>query len=70
MKTIYELTEDDIRTILATHFNVSEDNVDIYYDITTVGCHINEHDVPYLKAQIALDKKGRRIKCHSIPVFL
>lgn len=58
MKTIYELTEDDVRTILATHFNVSEDNIDIYCGMTTVGYYMNEHEVPYLKVKITLDKKG------------
>lgn len=58
MKTIYELTEDDVRTILAAHFSVPEDSVDIHYGMTTVGYYMNEHKVPYLKVEITLDKKG------------
>ena len=59
MKTIYKLTEDDVRTILATHFNVPEENVNIHCGMATTGYYMNECKVPYLKVEITLDKKEK-----------
>lgn len=58
MKTVYRLDEDDVRTILAKHFDVAEDDVDILCGMKTVGYYLNEHEVPYLKVEVTLYKEG------------
>lgn len=45
MKTIIELNQKDIEKIIAEHFNVSIDNVDIKIDTILEGCYEIEKQI-------------------------
>lgn len=56
MKTIYELNEKDITTLVAERFDIGTECVKVSYDNTTTGYGILETTNPTIKIQITMDK--------------
>lgn len=57
MKTIYELNEKDITTLVAERFDIEPACVHISYDNVKTGCGIIEMTKPAIKIQITMDKE-------------
>lgn len=57
MKTIYELNEKDIVSIVAERFDIGTECVQVSYDNTTTGDGILEITKPTIKIQITMDKE-------------
>ena len=55
MKTIYELNEKDITTLVAERFDIGTECVQVSYD-TTTSYGILETTNPTIKIQITMDK--------------
>ena len=52
MKIIYELNKQDIEDIIAEHFKLAPNSVNIETNIVTVGLGKDKHQVAYVKARI------------------
>lgn len=57
MKTIYELNEKDITTLVAERFDIGTECVKVSYDNTTTGYGILETTNPTIKIQITMNKE-------------
>ena len=57
MKTIYELNEKDIASVVAERFDIEPECVHISYDNVKTGCGIIEITKPAIKIQITMDKE-------------
>lgn len=57
MKTIYELNEKDITTLVAERFDIGTECVHISYDNTTTGYGVAETTNPTIKIQITMDRE-------------
>lgn len=57
MKTIYELNEKDIVTLVAERFDIEPECVHISYDNVTTGYGVAETTKPAIKIQIIMDKE-------------
>lgn len=57
MKTIYELNEKDIVSVVADKFDISTECVHVSYDNVKTGCGIIEMTKPAIKIQITMDKE-------------
>lgn len=57
MKTIYELNENDIVSVVAERFDISTECVHISYDNVTTGYGVAETTKPTIKIQITMDKE-------------
>ena len=56
MKTIYELNEKDITTLVAERFDIEPECVHISYDNVTTGYGVAETTKSTIKIQITMDK--------------
>ena len=57
MKTIYELTEQDIITIIANHFSVPSDSVELDYYKSVEGYGLGEYYVDHVKGKVTVEGK-------------
>ncbi len=57
MKTIYELNEKDIVSVVAERFDIGAECVHVSYDNTTTGYGVVETTKPTIKIQITMDKE-------------
>lgn len=57
MKTIYELNEKDITTLVAERFDIGTECVHVSYDNATTGYGVAEITKPAIKIQIIMDKE-------------
>ena len=57
MRTIYELNEKDITTLVAERFDIGTECVKVSYDNTTTGYGVLETTKPTIKIQITMDKE-------------
>lgn len=57
MKTIYELNEKDIISVVADKFDVDAECVHVSYDNVTTGYGVAETTKPAIKIQIIMDKE-------------
>ena len=57
MKTIYELNEKDITTLVAERFDIGTECVQVSYDNITTSYSILETTKPTIKIQITMDKE-------------
>lgn len=57
MKTIYELNEKDIVSIVSKKFEIGTECIHVSYDNTTIGYGIAETTKPTIKIQITTDKE-------------
>lgn len=57
MKTIYELNEKDIVTLIAERFDIGTECVHVSYDNTITGYGVAETTNPNIKIQITMDKE-------------
>ena len=57
MKTIYELNEKDITTLVAERFDIGTECVQVSYDNITTSYRILETSKPTIKIQITMDKE-------------
>lgn len=57
MKTIYELNEKDIVSVVADKFDVYTDCVHVIYDNATTGYGVAETTKPAIKVQVTIDKE-------------
>ena len=57
MKTIYELNEKDITTLVAERFDIGTECVQISYDNTTTNYGILETTNPTIKIQITMNRE-------------
>lgn len=57
MKTIYELNEKDIISVVADKFDVDAECVHVSYDNVTTGYGVAETTKPAIKIQITMDKE-------------
>ena len=57
MKTIYELNEKDIVSVVAERFDIGTECVHVSYDNTTTGYGVAETTKPIIKVQITMDKE-------------
>ena len=57
MKTIYELNEKDITTLVAEKFDICTECVHVSYDNVTTGYGFAETTNPTIKIQITMDKE-------------
>lgn len=57
MKTIYELNEKDIVSVVAERFDIGTECVRISYDNVTTGYGIVEITKPTIKIQITMNKE-------------
>lgn len=57
MKTIYELNEKDIVSVVAERFDIGTECVHVRYDNTTTGYGVAETTKPAIKIQITMDKE-------------
>lgn len=55
MKTIYELNEKDIVTLVAERFDIGTEHVTVSYENETTGYGINEQNKPSIKVEIETD---------------
>lgn len=60
MKTVYELTEQDIIVIIANHFSVSVDSVKLDHCKTMKGFYTDEHYVDYVKGRVTIEEKANK----------
>ena len=56
MRTIYELNEKDIVSVVAERFDIEPECVQVSYDNTTTNYGILETTKPNIKIQITMDK--------------
>ena len=56
MKTIYELNEKDIVSVVSERFDIEPECVHISYDNVTTGYGVAETTKPTIKIQITMDK--------------
>lgn len=57
MRTVYELNEKDIASIIAERFDIGTECVYISYENTTTGYGLAETMKPTIKVQITMDKE-------------
>lgn len=57
MKTIYELNEKDIVSVVADRFDISTECVHVNYDNVTTGYGVAKTTKPAIKIQITMDKE-------------
>lgn len=57
MKTMYELNEKDIASVVAERFDIEPECVHISYDNVTTGYGVTETTKPTIKIQITMDKE-------------
>ena len=57
MKTIYELNEKDIVSVVAERFDIEPECVHVSYDNVTTGYGVVETTKPTIKIQITMDKE-------------
>lgn len=57
MKTIYELNEKDIATLVAERFDIGTECVHVSYENATTGYGVAETTKPTIKVQITIDKE-------------
>ena len=57
MKTIYELNEKDITTLVAEKFDIGTECVHVSYDNTTTGYGVAEITKPAIKIQITMNRE-------------
>lgn len=57
MKTIYELNEKDIVSVIAERFDVDAECVHISHDNVTTDCGVAETIEPVIKIQITIDEE-------------
>lgn len=57
MKTIYELNEKDIVSVVAERFDIGTECVHINYDNVATGYGVAETTKPAIKIQIIMDKE-------------
>ena len=57
MKTIYELNEKDITTLVSERFDIGTECVQVSYDNTKTNYGILETTKPTIKIQITMDKE-------------
>ena len=57
MKTIYELNEKDIVSVVAERFDIGTECVQVSYDNTTTGYGILETTKPTIKIQITMNRE-------------
>ena len=57
MKTIYELNEKDIVSVVAERFEIGIECVHISYDNVATGYGVAETSKPAIKIQIIMDKE-------------
>lgn len=57
MKTIYELNEKDITTLVADRFDIGTECVHVSYDNVATGYGVAETTKPAIKIQITMDKE-------------
>lgn len=57
MKTIYELNEKDIVSVVAERFDIDTECVHVSYDNVTTGYGVAETTKPAIKIQITMDKE-------------
>ena len=57
MRTIYELNEKDITTLVAERFDIGTECVQVSYDNITTSYSILETTKPTIKIQITMDKE-------------
>lgn len=60
MKTIYELTEQDIIVIIANHFSVPLDSVELDHYKSIEGFRMDEHYVDHVKGKVTIEGKADR----------
>ena len=60
MKTVYELTEQDIIVIIANHFSVPLDSVELEHYKSMEGFYTDEHYVDYVKGKVTIEGKANR----------
>lgn len=57
MKTIYELNEKDIVSVVAEKFDIGTECVHVNYENVTTGYGVAETTNPTIKIQITMDKE-------------
>ena len=57
MRTIYELNEKDIKTLVAERFDIGAECVQVSYDNTTTNYGILETTKQTIKIKITIDKE-------------
>nr|DAM39360.1 MAG TPA: hypothetical protein [Caudoviricetes sp.] len=57
MKTIYELNEKDIASVVAERFDIEPECVHISYDNATTGYGVAETTKPTIKIQITMNRE-------------
>ena len=57
MKTIYELNEKDIVSIVAERFDIEPECMYVSYDNTTIGYCVAETTKPTIKIQITMNRE-------------
>ncbi len=60
MKTVYELTEQDIIVIIANHFSVPLDSVELEHYKSMEGFYTDEHYVDYVKGKVIIEGKANK----------
>lgn len=60
MKTVYELTEQDIIVIIANHFSVPLDSVELEHYKSMKGFYTDEHYVDYVKGKVTIEGKANK----------
>lgn len=57
MKTVYELTEQDIIVIIANHFSVPLDSVELNHYKSIEGFYTDEHYVDHVEGKVTIEGK-------------
>lgn len=57
MKTIYELNEKDITTLVAERFDIGTECVHVSYDNATIGYGVAETAKPTIKIKITMNRE-------------
>ena len=52
MRQLIQFGEKEIKSIIANHYNVSEDKVNIHVNLDTEGYGLNEHFVPVIEVEV------------------
>ena len=52
MRQLIQFGEKEIKSIIANHYNVNEDKVNIHVNLDTEGYGLNEHFVPVIEVEV------------------
>ena len=52
MRHLIQFGEKEIKSIIANHYNVSKDKVNINVDLDVEGYGLNEHYIPIIKVEV------------------